>query len=143
MVADASTVPQALLHNLKHNQVLHERNLILTVQFKDVPWVGEDERIQLEELGNSFWRVTVNFGFMDAPDVPRALKLCERHGLAIPHFQTSYFLSRESIVSTPGGGMAPWRERLFAAMTRNAGGVVEFFRLPDNAVIELGTRVQI
>ncbi|WP_331351437.1 potassium transporter Kup [Cellvibrio sp. UBA7671] len=143
MVADASTVPQALLHNLKHNQVLHERNLILTVQFKDVPWVGEDERIQLEELGNSFWRVTVNFGFMDAPDVPRALKLCERYGLTIPHFQTSYFLSRESIVSTPGGGMAPWRERLFAAMTRNAGGVVEFFRLPDNAVIELGTRVQI
>lgn len=143
MVADASTVPQALLHNLKHNQVLHERNLILTVQFKDVPWVGDDERIRLEELGNSFWRLTVNFGFMDAPDVPRALKLCERHGLTIPHFQTSYFLSRESIVSTPGGGMAPWRERLFAAMTRNAGGVVEFFRLPDNAVIELGTRVQI
>jgi KUP system potassium uptake protein len=143
MVADASTVPQALLHNLKHNQVLHERNLILTVQFKDVPWVGEDERIQLEELGNSFWRVTVNFGFMDAPDVPRALKLCERFGLTIPQFQTSYFLSRESIVSTPGGGMAPWRERLFAAMSRNAGGVVEFFRLPDNAVIELGTRVQI
>jgi KUP system potassium uptake protein len=143
MVADPSTVPQALLHNLKHNQVLHERNLILTVHFKDVPWVGEDERIQLEELGNSFWRVTVNFGFMEAPDVPRALKLCERYGLNIPHFQTSYFLSRESIVSTPGGGMAPWRERLFGAMTRNAGGVVEFFRLPDNAVVELGTRVQI
>lgn len=143
MVADASTVPQALLHNLKHNQVLHERNLILTVHFKDVPWVSEDERIQLEELGNSFWRVTVNFGFMHVPDVPRALKLCEQYGLSIPHFQTSYFLSRESIVSTSGGGMAVWRERLFSAMTRNAGGVVEFFRLPDNAVIELGTRVQI
>lgn len=143
MVADASTVPQALLHNLKHNQVLHERNLILTVLFKDVPWVGEEERIQLEELGNSFWRVTVNFGFIDVPDVPRALKHCERYGLSIPHFQTSYFLSRESIVSTPGSGMASWRERLFSAMTRNAGGVVEFFRLPDNAVIELGTRVQI
>ncbi len=143
MVADGSTVPQALLHNLKHNQVLHERNLILTVQFADEPWVSEASRIQIEVLGNSFWRVTLTFGFMDAPDVPRALKLCEQHGLVVPHFQTSYFLSRESIVSTPGSGMAPWRERLFSAMTRNAGGVVEFFRLPDNAVIELGTRVQI
>lgn len=143
MVADGATVPQALLHNLKHNQVLHERNVILTVQFKEEPWVSEDARVHIEELGNSFWRVTLDFGFMDAPDVPRALKLCEQYGLVIPHFQTSYFLSRESIVATPGSGMAPWRERLFAAMTRNAGGVVEFFRLPDNAVIELGTRIQI
>lgn len=143
MVADSSTVPQALLHNLKHNQVLHERNLVLTVHFKDEPWVSEDARVQIEELGTTFWRVTLNFGFMDAPDVPRALKLCEQHGLVIPHFQTSYFLSRESIVSTPGSGMSPWRERLFSTMTRNAGGVVEFFRLPDNAVIELGTRIQI
>lgn len=143
MVADSSTVPQALLHNLKHNQVLHGCNLILTVQFKDEPWVSDEERVQIEELGQDFWRVRLSFGFMDAPDVPRALKLCERYGLNIPQFQTSYFLSRESIVSTPGSGMAPWRERLFTAMTRNAGGVVEFFRLPDNAVIELGTRVQI
>ncbi|WP_052417071.1 potassium transporter Kup [Cellvibrio mixtus] len=143
MVADATTVPQALLHNLKHNQVLHERNLVLTVHFKDDPWVGDDARVHIEELGNTFWRVTLNFGFMDVPDVPRALKLCEQYGLVIPQFQTSYFLSRESIVSTPGSGMAPWRERLFSTMSRNAGGVVEFFRLPDNAVIELGTRIQI
>ena len=143
MVADSSTVPQALLHNLKHNQVLHECNLILTVQFKDEPWVSDEERVQIEDLGGDFWRVRLSFGFMDAPDVPRALKLCERSGLSIPQFQTSYFLSRESIVSTSGGGMAPWRERVFTAMTRNAGGVVEFFHLPDNAVIELGTRVQI
>ncbi len=143
MVADATTVPQALLHNLKHNQVLHERNLVLTVHFKDEPWVGEDARVHIEALGNTFWRVTLSFGFMDVPDVPRALKLCEQYELVIPHFQTSYFLSRESIVSTPGSGMAPWRERLFSTMSRNAGGVVEFFRLPDNAVIELGTRIQI
>ncbi|PUA30176.1 MAG: potassium transporter Kup [Cellvibrio sp. 79] len=143
MVADGSTVPQALLHNLKHNQVLHERNLVLTVHFSDEPWVSEDARVHIEELGNTFWRVTLNFGFMDVPDVPKALKLCEQYGLIIPHFQTSYFLSRESIVSTPGSGMSPWRERLFSTMTRNAGGVVEFFRLPDNAVIELGTRIQI
>lgn len=142
-VADPSTVPQALLHNLKHNQVLHERNIIITVRFADVPFVDESERVNVENLGNSFWRVVLNFGFMDAPDVPKALKLCEAFGLAIPLFQTSYFLSRETIVATPGSGMALWREHLFATMSRNAGGVVEFFQLPDNAVVELGTRVQI
>ena len=142
-VADPTTVPQALLHNLKHNQVLHERNVILTVRFGEVPWVGIEERAQVEALGHGFWRVRLNFGFMDTPDVPKALKLCEAQGLAIPLFETSYFLSRETIVPTPGTGMAPWREKLFAAMSRNSGSVVEYFRLPDNAVVELGTRVQI
>lgn len=142
-VADPTTVPQALLHNLKHNQVLHDRNIVLTVRFADVPYVEEAARVQLEDLGKNFWRVSLRFGFMDAPDVPKALALCEPLGLSIPLFQTSYFLSRETIVATPGSGMALWREHLFAAMSRNAGGVVEFFRLPDNAVVELGTRVQI
>lgn len=142
-VADPSTVPQALLHNLKHNQVLHEHNVILTVRFADVPWVNESECVSVENLGKSFWRVTLNFGFMDVPDVPNALKLCESAGLIIPLFQTSFFLSRESIVATPGSGMALWREHLFAAMSRNASGVVEYFHLPDNAVVELGTRIQI
>ncbi len=142
-VADPTTVPQALLHNLKHNQVLHERNVVLTVRFRDIPWVGAEDRIQVEVLGNGFWRVALNFGFMDTPDVPKALKLCEVKGMAIPLFETSYFLSRETIVPTRGTGMAQWREKLFAAMSRNAGSVVEYFRLPDNAVVELGTRVQI
>lgn len=142
-VADASTVPQALLHNLKHNEVLHERNVILTVLFHDVPWVPMRERVQVESLGKGFWRVQLHFGFMNTPDVPRALELTRSHGLHIPVFETSYFLSRETVVPTPGAGMARWREHLFAAMSRNAGGVVEFFRLPNNAVVELGTRVQI
>jgi KUP system potassium uptake protein len=142
-VADPSTVPQALLHNLKHNQVLHERNVILTVAFGEVPWVPMSERVVVQALGHGFWRVTLHFGFMQTPDVPKALALTESHGLRIPVFETSYFLSRETVVPTPGGGMANWRERLFAAMSRNAGGVVEFFRLPGNAVVELGTRVQI
>ena len=142
-VADPGTVPQALLHNLKHNQVLHERNVILTVRFAERPWVGIDERARVESLGHGFWRVALHFGFMDTPDVPTALKLCEAQGLPIPLFETSYFLSRETIVPTPGPGMAQWREKLFAAMNRNAGSVVEYFRLPDNAVVELGTRVQI
>ena len=142
-VADPSTVPQALLHNLKHNQVLHERNVILTVVFRDVPWVPVAQRLDIAPLGHGFWRVTVNFGFMNTPDVPKALELAQAQGLPIPLFETTYFLSRETVVPTPGGGMANWRERLFATMSQNAGGVVEFFRLPGNAVVELGTRVQI
>ena len=142
-VADPSTVPQALLHNLKHNQVLHERNVILTVVFRDVPWVPMAQRLDIAPLGHGFWRVTVNFGFMNTPDVPKALELAQAQGLPIPLFETTYFLSRETVVPTPGSGMANWRERLFATMSQNAGGVVEFFRLPGNAVVELGTRVQI
>ena len=142
-VADPATVPQALLHNLKHNQVLHERNVILTVQFHDTPWVDVRERLSLSELATDFWQIRLHFGFMETPDVPQALALAAERGLEIPAFETSYFLSRETVVPTPGAGMANWRESLFAMMSRNAGGVVEFFRLPDNAVVELGTRVQI
>jgi len=142
-VANPDTVPQALLHNLKHNQVLHERNVILTVRFEEVPWVAEAQRVQVQPLGPGFWRVTLHFGFMDTPDVPRALGLCAAQGLAVPLFETSYFLSRETVVPTPGSGMMHWREALFATMSRNAGGIAAFFRLPDNAVVELGTRVQI
>ncbi|MBV8504169.1 MAG: potassium transporter Kup [Paucibacter sp.] len=142
-VSNPDTVPQAMLHNLKHNQVLHETNVILTVVFEDRPWVKSEQRVQLEALAPGFWRVTLHYGFMDQPDVPAALALCEPKGLRIPVFETSYFLSRETVVPTQGEGMANWRERLFSAMSRNAGGVAEFFRLPDNAVVELGTRVQI
>lgn len=142
-VADPTTVPQALLHNLKHNQVLHQNNVVLTVVFHEVPWVAAEKRIELADLGAGFWRISVNFGFMDTPDVPAALELTRPRGLHIPVFETSYFLSRETVVPTPGQGMAHWRERLFAAMSRNAGNVAEFFRLPNNAVVELGTRVQI
>ncbi len=143
LVADPSTVPQALLHNFKHNQVLHQRNLIVTVVFRELPWVPPAERVELHALGHDFWRITLNFGFMDTPDVPQALALAEAQGLHVPVFETSYFLSRETVVPTPGSGMAHWREQLFATMSRNAGGVAEFFRLPGNAVVELGTRVQI
>jgi KUP system potassium uptake protein len=142
-VANPETVPQALLHNMKHNQVLHEKNIILTVEFDNVPWVSDKQRVRVERLSEHFWQVWVKFGFMNTPDVPKALAHCEPLGLEIPVFETSYFLSRETVISTPGGGMAQWREKLFSAMTRNSGGVVEFFHLPDNAVVELGTRVQI
>jgi KUP system potassium uptake protein len=143
LVADPRHVPGALLHNLKHNQVLHECNLLVSVVFRDEPWVGMDDRVRVEPLGKGFWRVTIEFGFMNTPDVPKALLLCASHGLRVPPFETSWFISRETIVPTPGRGMAMWRERIYAAMMRNAGSVVEFFRLPDNGVVELGTRVQI
>ncbi|MGH8805662.1 MAG: potassium transporter Kup, partial [Polaromonas sp.] len=142
-VANPDTVPQALLHNLKHNQVVHERNLILTVVFHEVPWIPFEERVQVTPLVAGFWKVQVNYGFKNTPDIPQALELCRAEGLPINLFETSYFLSRETIVPTRGAGMAHWREALFAAMSRNAGSVAGFFRLPNNCVIELGTRVQI
>jgi KUP system potassium uptake protein len=142
-VANPDTVPQALMHNLKHNRVLHEQNVILTVAFHDVPWIQFEERVEVKQLVRGFWQVRVNYGFKNTPDIPRALGLCESHGLEVDAFQTSYFISRETVVPTRGAGMAHWREKLFAAMSRNAGSVVEFFKLPNNSVIELGTRVQI
>ncbi|KQV81180.1 potassium transporter Kup [Rhizobacter sp. Root1221] len=142
-VGNPDTVPQALLHNLKHYQVLHEQNVILTVRFQEVPWVPEEERLQVEPLVEGFWRVQVNFGFKDEPDVPRALRLCMREGLAIDQSALSYFLSREIVIPTRGAGMAFWREAMFATMARNAGSVGDFLRLPHNGVVELGTRVQI
>ena len=142
-VANAGTVPQALMHNLKHNQVLHECNVILTVVFHEIPWIPFEERVQVQALVPGFWRVQVNYGFKNTPDIPKALELCKAQGLPINLFETSYFLSREIIVPTKGTGMANWREALFAVMSRNSGSVAGFFRLPNNCVVELGTRVQI
>lgn len=141
--ASQETVPQALLHNLKHNRVLHEQNIIMSVIFHEVPWIHADERVDVDDAAAGFWRVRVNYGFMNKPDIPEALECCRKHGLAVNAFETSYFLSRETVVPTSGSGIANWREHLFSAMSRNAGNVVTFFQLPDNAVIELGTRVQI
>lgn len=146
-VANPTTVPQALLHNLKHNQVLHERNLILTVVFHDVPRIPVEQRVAVRALATGFWAVQVNYGFKNTPDIPKALALCQAQGLALNLFETSYFLSRETVVPNPGSGsgsgMAHWREMLFALMSRNAGSVAGYFRLPNNCVVELGTRVQI
>ena len=117
--------------------------LVLTVKFHEVPRIKLRDRAVVTALRPGFWRVILNFGFMDVPDVPRALGRIKVPELHITPIETTYFLSREVIVPTPGSGMMNWRERLFAMMSRNASGVVEFFRLPDNAVVELGTRVQI
>ena len=142
-VADGSLVPQALLHNLKHNQVLHARNLVLTVVFEQRPWVPVADRVTVEPLAAGFWRVQLHFGFMEVPDVPRALATGPWAHLLGDAMQTSWFLSRETVVPGPGAGMAAWRQRLFAGMARSAGSAARYFHLPDNAVVELGTRVQL
>ena len=141
--AEPNVVPQALLHNMKHNLVLHERNVILTLNFHEEPYVPAARRVKVEDMGHGFWQVTLGFGFMDKPDVPAALALCAQHGLEIDLFRTSFFLSRESVVPRGRGGMARWRQNLFEAMSRNSGRAVDYFGLPSNAVIELGTRVQL
>jgi KUP system potassium uptake protein len=144
LVSDPSTAPQALMHNIKHNMVLHRQNLLLTVHFEQRPWVPFHEQIRITPISDNFSIVTINYGFKDSPDVPRALEYArEWHGLAIELFSTSYFLSRETVVPSTGGGMAKWREEIFASMSRNAGSIVAYFKIPTNQVIELGTRVLI
>jgi KUP system potassium uptake protein len=135
--------PNALLHNLKHNKVLHEYNLFVSVRHHEVPWIGFDRRIELHPLGHDCWQVTLHYGFKNDPDVPQALKLLENRGVPLPEMDTSYFLSRDVVVPALGGGMALWREKLFSAMHRNASAAADFLHLPPNRVVELGTQVQI
>jgi KUP system potassium uptake protein len=141
--AEPKVVPQALLHNMKHNLVLHKRNVVLTLRFHEEPFIPDARRCEVEDMGHGFWQVTLHFGFMDKPDVPAALALCAPHGLQIDLFSTSFFLSRETVVPRGKGGMARWRQNLFEAMSRNSGRAVDYFGIPSNAVIELGTRVQL
>ncbi|CAH0354150.1 Low affinity potassium transport system protein kup [Aquabacterium sp. CECT 9606] len=141
--ADAGTTPNALLHNLKHNKVLHEQNLFVTVKAHEVPWIGLDKRIQIETLGHDCWQVMLHFGFKNEPDVPKALGLLKRYGVNLDDMETSYFLSRDIVIPTIGSGMAPWREKLFASMHRNASGAADFLSLPTNRVIEMGSKVEI
>ena len=145
LTATPEATPSALLHNLNHNKVLHERVVFLTVQITDEPWVLFDKRVSLVKLGHGCWRVTVRYGFMDEPDVVRALEIAGTLGLEFDLMTTSFFLSREMVVpvATLDSGMAYWRERVFAAMARNAGSAADYFKLPANRVIELGTKVEI
>jgi KUP system potassium uptake protein len=144
LTAMPQLTPPALLHSLKHYKVMHERVVFLTVEFLEVPWIAADEQVAVEPLGSQFYRLRVRFGFMSSPDVMRALELAREQGLALDPMDTSFFVSRDKIVPYPGHrGMARWRDRLFAAMARNASNVTDFFNIPTNRVIELGTRVEI
>ena len=143
LTAEPGTVPNAMLHNLKHNKVLHENNLFVTVRSHEVPWVGLEKRLEIESLGRHCWQVVIHYGFKNDPDVPRALLQMRGRGCAAEPMTTSYFLSRDTVVPTVGGSMSPWREKLFAQMHRNAGSAADFLNLPNNAVVELGSKVEI
>ena len=143
LTGEPGTVPNALLHNLKHNKVLHENNLFVTVRSHEVPWIGQDKRLEIESLGRNCWQVVIHYGFKNDPDVPRALLHLRGRGCEADPMSTSYFLSRDTVVPTIGDGMAQWREKLFAQMHRNAGSAVDFLNLPNNAVVELGSKVEI
>ncbi len=143
LTADTGTVPNAMLHNLKHNKVLHENNLFVTVRTHEVPWIGMDRRVEIESLGHHCWQVLVHYGFKNDPDLPKALQAIRGRGCDLDPMTTSYFLSRDTVVPTIGSGMAQWREKLFAQMHRNAGAAADFLRLPNNAVVELGSKIEI
>jgi KUP system potassium uptake protein len=143
LAAEVGLTPNALMHNLKHNKVLHEHNLFVSVRHHEVPWIGFDKRIKLEALGHDCWQVTLHFGFKNDPDVPEALKLLEGRGVPLDEMDTSYFLSRDTVIPTFGGGMAMWREKLFASMHRNAAAAADFLNLPSNRIVELGSKVEI
>jgi KUP system potassium uptake protein len=143
MTSEAGITPNALMHNLKHNKVLHEHNLFVTVQQHDVPWIGFDKRVEMSPLGHDCWAVSLHFGFKNEPDVPEALQLLAGRGVPLDEMNTSYFLSRDIVIPTLGDGMSMWREKLFASMHRNAGAAADFLNLPTNRVVELGAKVEI
>jgi KUP system potassium uptake protein len=141
MTPHLDDVPNALLHNLKHNKVLHEANVIATVVVLPVPRVLDTQRVLVERLSEQFYSVKIFYGFTETPDVPAALEWCSEQGLELNPMQTSFFLGRETVVPKVGAGMAQWREKLFVTMFRNAGTAASYFRLPPNRVVELGTQV--
>ena len=143
LAADPGAVPNALLHNLKHNKVLHAQNLFVTVRNHEVPLIAPAKRVEVQSLGYDCWQVVVHYGFKDDPDLPLALQMIQSQGCVLEPMTTSYFLSRDTVIPTLGGGMAPWREKLFAQMHHNASGAADFLRLPSNSVVELGSKVEI
>ncbi|MNM01978.1 potassium transport protein Kup [compost metagenome] len=136
-------VPHALLHNLLHNKVLHERVIFLTVFMHEEPWVAPSEQVRVVDLGHQCYQVNVHYGFKDEPDIPAALAQCAQQGLDFEMMETSFFIARQTIISTPGHGMMPWREHLFVTMSRNARTAADYYQIPSNRVIELGTQVEI
>ena len=143
LTAQPGTVPNALLHNLKHNKVLHQHNLFVTVRSHEVPWIAPEQQLEMEPLGHDAWQVLVNYGFKDDPDLPLALERLQSQGVVLDPMTTSYVLSRDIVIPTTNGGMAQWREKLFAQMHHNASAAAQFLNLPSNAVVELGSKIEI
>jgi KUP system potassium uptake protein len=140
---ESDGVPHALLHNLSHNKVLHERVVFFTVHIVEEPYVLPDEQVKVTALGHECYQLSVFYGFKDEPDMPKLLTLCGDKGLHFEMMETSFFIARQTVISSPGAGMAPWREHLFVAMSRNARAAADYYQIPPNRVIELGTQVEI
>jgi KUP system potassium uptake protein len=144
MTAQKGVVPHAMLHNLKHNKVLHERNVFLTVETLNVPYAPVDKRLKIEAIGDDFYRVLLRFGFMETPDVPLALmRSCDEGGIYFDPMETTYFASHETIIGSKHRGMPLWRDKLYAVMHRNAAPATGFFRIPGNRLVELGSQIEI
>ena len=143
LVAQPDSVPHAMLHNLIHNKVLHERVVLLTVLTEDVPHVPDIDHVEVQPLGNDFYRILVRYGFKDEPNIPQALEQCKTFGMEFNMMETSFFLSRETLIATVAPGMALWREKLFVSMARNAGSATAYFKIPTNRVVELGTQIEL
>jgi len=140
---ESDGVPHAMLHNLSHNKVLHERVVFLTVHILEEPYVAPEEQVRIADLGHQCYQVNVDYGFKDEPDIPAILERCAEHGLRFEMMETSFFIARQTVISAPQQGMAPWREHLFVAMSRNARAAADYYQIPPNRVIELGTQVEI
>ena len=143
LTSEPDVAPVALMHNLKHNKVLHERNIILTVKTADVPRVYESERCQIAKINDDFTKVVLNYGFMESPNVPKALGLCRKQGLKFDIMSTSFFLGRRSVVPSAQSGMPLWQDRVFIFLMRNAANPTDFFKIPPGRVVEMGAQVTV
>jgi KUP system potassium uptake protein len=143
MTSDPDTTPAALLHNLKHNKILHEQNVVLTVKTEDAPRVSDDERVRIEPIGDSFWRVNMTYGYMEAPNIPRGLVLLRKQGFKFDIMATSFFVSRRSIRPSVRGGMPLWQDKLFISLAKSASEATDFFQIPTERVVEVGTQVTV
>jgi KUP system potassium uptake protein len=143
LTSDPDTAPAALLHNLKHNKILHEQNVVLTVKTEDAPRVVDDERVRIERLGDSFWRATMSFGYMEAPNIPRGLALLRKQGFKFDIMATSFFVSRRSIRPSVHVVMPFWQDKLFISLAKSASDATDFFQIPTGRVVEVGTQVTV
>ena len=140
---DPNAAPTALMHNLKHNRVLHERNIILSIKTEDTPRVPRYERLSVEPVGDNFFQVVARYGFMETPSVPKILELCRRKDLNVDVSATSFFLSRRNLRPTAKSQMPPWQDRLFVALARSAQDATTYFKIPTDRVVEVGTQVAV
>jgi KUP system potassium uptake protein len=143
LTSDPDMTPVALMHNLKHNKVLHEKNVVLTVRTAETPRVREESRVQMEVVNEDFRKVVITYGFMESPNVPKALQLCRKQGLKFDIMATSFFLGRRSIVASATSGMPLWQDKLYIFLTRNAANPTDFFKIPPGRVVEMGAQVTV